>query len=97
MKILVNLFEHGIIRGHKIRIELKEVFQINGIHNSIEKKKSVEPCGEAKAVEEEGEYVPKLVEEEEEEEVVLKRTNPPLLKLELKKSYEFNPGLWTAR
>lgn len=75
----------------------QQLFLINGIHNSIEKKKSVEPCGEAKAVEEEGEYVPKLVEEEEEEEVVLKRTNPPLLKLELKKSYEFNPGLWTAR
>ena len=77
-------------------MELKEIFQINGIHNSIEKKKFVEPCEESKAVEEEGEYVPKLVEEEEEE-VVLKRTNPPLLKLELKKSYEFNPGLWTAR
>ena len=77
-------------------MELKDIFQINGIHNSIEKNKSVEPGGETKAVEEEGKDVPIMVDEEEEE-VVPKRTNPPLLKLELKKSYEFNPGLWTAR
>ena len=76
-------------------------FQISGIHNSIDKAKreSVELVDEQAEEgendeEEEGKEVPKL-----EEARVIKRSNPPLLKLELKKAYEFShtPGLWSSR
>ena len=89
--------------------------QINGIHNSIEKKEVSEGhhCvsnadlrGELVPTEEkeEGEKGDDEEEEERDEEEVeatslqKKRSNPPLLKLELKKAYEFSPGasLWAG-
>ena len=90
--------------------------QINGIHNSIEKKEvseghhcvstsSADPRVELVPTEEKGEEGEGEEErkEEREEEVeatslLKKRSNPPLLKLELKKAYEFSPGssLWAG-
>ena len=89
-----------------------EIFlQINGIHNSIEKKEVSEGHHYVSNADPRGELVPTEEKEEEgvskedrdEEEVeatslLKKRSNPPLLKLELKKAYEFSPGasLWAG-
>ena len=83
---------------------LTKCLQINGIHNSIEKKELSEgrqcvsnadprgdrvPTQEKEKEEEKGE---KESEEKEATSLMKKRINPPLLKLELKKAYEFSPG-----
>ena len=81
--------------------------QINGIHNSIEKKELSEGRQCVSNADPRGDRVPTQEKEEEEEEekgekekeatsLMKKRINPPLLKLELKKAYEFSPGtgLW---
>ena len=87
--------------------------QINGIHNSIEKKEvseghhcvstsSADPRVELVPTEEKGEEEEGRKEERDEEveatSLLKKRSNPPLLKLELKKAYEFSPGssLWAG-
>ena len=82
---------------------LTKFLQINGIHNSIERKElsegrqclsNADPRGDRvptqeKEEEEKGE---KESEEKEATSLMKKRINPPLLKLELKKAYEFSPG-----
>ena len=89
--------------------------QINGIHNSIDKKEVSEGHHYVSNADPRGELVPTEEKEEEEEEeegskedrdeeeveatsLLKKRSNPPLLKLELKKAYEFSPGasLWAG-
>ena len=71
--------------------------QINGIHNSIERK--TDTRSEDSAGRKDDEDVPKTGEEEGKEVVGGRRTHPSLLKLELKKAYEFSPmpGLWSGR
>ena len=87
---------------------LTKCLQINGIHNSIEKKElsegrqcvsNADPRGNrvpTQEKEEEEEKEEKETEEKEATSLMKKRINPPLLKLELKKAYEFSPGsgLW---
>ena len=75
--------------------------QINGIHNSIEQKKdtrSEELCADS-AGRKDDEDVPKTGEKEGKEVLGGRRSHPSLLKLELKKAYEFSPmpGLWSGR
>ena len=85
---------------------LTNCLQINGIHNSIEKKELSEGRQCVSNADPRGDRVPTQEKEEEEKEeekgekeatsLMKKRINPPLLKLELKKAYEFSPGtgLW---
>ena len=90
---------------------LTKCLQINGIHNSIEKKElsegrqcvsNADPRGDRVPTQEKEEEEEKEEEREKEEKekeatsLMKKRINPPLLKLELKKAYEFSPGsgLW---
>ena len=86
---------------------LTKCLQINGIHNSIEKKELSEGRQCVSNADPRGNRVPTQEKEEEEKgekeekekeatSLMKKRINPPLLKLELKKAYEFSPGtgLW---